>query len=388
MIKGRTFVVFVSILMLSLVAPLSTSAHVHYSTPLSDDEALFRDAQSYAAEVGVSIDEALERLKLQSTIGQLETELRLQEADTFAGMWIEHTPTFEIVVQFTDYVDDTRMQSYIEQGLLTDMINVQTAQWSLAQLEANQAMAISTAQEMGVTVESGINVFKNQVELYVEEEADLNLLVEQAALTPESVLNDDTGMEFIKVDAFSTADANIFGGLAMSTCTSGFAVSNSGGTRGVTTAGHCGNSQQVVGESLSFQQEQFGGSSDLQWHTAPGNTILPQFFDGSSNRSVTGTRSRNSQPLNGFVCKYGKTTGNTCGFIVDKNLSLSFVPNSSATFIRVSNDGQDLSSGGDSGGPWFSGNTAYGIHSCGIGNDSCYTAINYVSGLGVSVLTN
>lgn len=44
-----------------------------------------------------------------------------------------------------------------------------------------------------------------------------------------------------------------------------------------------------------------------------------------------------------------------------------------ATYIRVHKDGDDLSSGGDSGGPWFLSGTAYGIHKCGIGTDSCYT---------------
>ena len=62
----------------------------------------------------------------------------------------------------------------------------------------------------------------------------------------------------------------------------------------------------------------------------------------------------------------------------------------SATFIRVHNeDGDDLADGGDSGGPWFRGNTAYGImrSQAPEGADGVYMAINYISDLDISVLT-
>jgi hypothetical protein len=91
------------------------------------------------------------------------------------------------------------------------------------------------------------------------------------------------------------------------------------------------------------------------------------------------------------VCKNGKTTGYTCGNISSTTYSPSYVTNAAATFIRVheSSNG-NLSEGGDSGGPWFLVNTAYGTHSGSPGanpNDALYMAINYVSSLGVSVLT-
>lgn len=85
------------------------------------------------------------------------------------------------------------------------------------------------------------------------------------------------------------------------------------------------------------------------------------------------------------------TTAYTCGYISSKN----FVYQGAATYIRVDNTAgyNDLSSGGDSGGPWFLSNTAYGIH---VGaptddpNDAVYMAVNYVdsSGLGITVMTS
>lgn len=51
----------------------------------------------------------------------------------------------------------------------------------------------------------------------------------------------------------------------------------------------------------------------------------------------------------------------------------------------------DLSSGGDSGGPWFHLNNAYGIHvgePTGDPDDAFYMAVSFISpGLGVTLLT-
>jgi len=171
----------------------------------------------------------------------------------------------------------------------------------------------------------------------------------------------------------------------MEQTSSGFSVKNSSGTKGITTAGHCDNSLSYEGTNLPFQGSLLGGSYDVQWHTAPGFTVRNLMYDGTNNRYVYSTKHRDDQELNEFVCKYGKITGFTCGYIIDKSFDPG--PDYIATFIRIHRDGVNLSEGGDSGGPWFSGNTAYGIHTHGIGDDAAYMAVNYISDLGVTVLT-
>ncbi|WP_218837915.1 hypothetical protein, partial [Candidatus Methanoperedens nitratireducens] len=59
------------------------------------------DAQTYASYSNVSIDEALRRFQLQDIARNLQAELRTNEVETFAGLWIEHAPEFKFVVQFT-----------------------------------------------------------------------------------------------------------------------------------------------------------------------------------------------------------------------------------------------------------------------------------------------
>ena len=59
------------------------------------------EARMYAKDYGVPLEEAVRRLRLQNALPRLEPELRKKEADTFAGLWIQHEPDFRLVVLFT-----------------------------------------------------------------------------------------------------------------------------------------------------------------------------------------------------------------------------------------------------------------------------------------------
>jgi hypothetical protein len=197
----------------------------------------------------------------------------------------------------------------------------------------------------------------------------------------------------VAVKALAKPAVDIYGGLALSTCTSGFACKKSDGTKGITTAAHCDNSQWYTIFPLSFQQENLGTYYDIQWHTTPLLTVKNKIRVSSSGttRDVTGTKSRSEQAIGEWVEKYGKTTGYTAGYIASKTVFLSYIPNCQLTFIRVDNTAgySPLVSGGDSGGPWFRGNTAYGT-TCAYDDtgDGYYMAIDYVTGIGVTIMTS
>ena len=116
-----------------------------------------------------------------------------------------------------------------------------------------------------------------------------------------------------------------------------------------------------------------------------------RFTSDGATRRITGTVGRSAQSVGEYVCKYAKVTHYTCGYIASTNLQ---PPNLSATFIWVDNTAgyDNLSSGGDSGGPWFLGNDAYGTHYGSPGDDeddAVYMAVNYISeGIGVDVMTS
>jgi antitoxin component of RelBE/YafQ-DinJ toxin-antitoxin module len=130
------------------------------------DDALAQDAQWYAAEHGIDLDEAMRRLALQDTIGALNAELAEKERATFAGLWIEHEPEFRVFVRFTERGAAT-LQPYIEGGPLEGIVEVRDAAASLEGLTAAHRTAMSAIDELGIDVSSAVNVPENQVEVLV-----------------------------------------------------------------------------------------------------------------------------------------------------------------------------------------------------------------------------
>ena len=127
-----------------------------------------REAEGYAAHVGVSLEEAQHRLKLQRLAGDLEAELTEHEGQTFRGLWIEHTPQFRVIVQFTQDAQET-VARYIQGDELAEVLEVRTADVSLAELREAQSEAMEAIRSASIPVESGIDIKAGRVKIYVAE---------------------------------------------------------------------------------------------------------------------------------------------------------------------------------------------------------------------------
>ncbi len=355
---------------------------------LSAAEARMTDAQIYADHMGVSVAEAVRRFDLQEAAGNLDAALTRQEAATFAGLWVQHTPDFRVVVLTTQNNTDA-LATYIQRSGLAGLVDIRPAAATLSALRQAQTEAMTAVRGLDLAVESEINVFENRVQLYVADRAGLDAALQRGAISLSPLV------AVITVERMSSPAANIYGGLSLSTCTSGFGVKRtSDGVKGISTAAHCGNSQSYSGTALTFKAEKFQDTFDVQWHTAPGYTVKNwiKWWNDGSTREITSTKSRDNQAIGNYVCKYGMTTFYTCGYISSKTYAPSYVPSADATFIRVDNTGgySPLAGPGDSGGPWFLNNGAWGVMS-GIpgsdANDAIYMAVNYHSGISVSVMT-
>jgi hypothetical protein len=397
-IKGMQLgVVLAAMLLVSMAFVVVVNAQGQDSggKPVLDNkDPLLYDAQIYALNNNVSTEEALHRFQLQDIAGKLDAELSMNETGTFAGLWVEHNPKFKIVVQFTRNGEET-IKPYLEQhSELANIVEVRTANMSLANLRRDQAEASSSVSASGIPANSDINVSSNTVELYgarADRSRFDNALQRREIRLPDRV-------RVIIVEALAENTAYIYGGLPLSTCTSGFSVKKSDGTKGITTAGHCSNSQSYNGNSLTFQSENWGGSYDIQWHTTSAYTVTNkiQWSSNGSTRNITAAISRSYQAIGEYVCKYGMTTAYTCGYISSKNYNPGNEDNQ-PTYIRVKNTAgyNVLSDNGDSGGPWFLNGDAYGTmtHKItpgtnGAGTDAVYMAPDYIYGLGVTVMTS
>jgi len=331
-----------------------------------------------------------------------EEELRTKEIETFAGLWIEHTPEFKFVVQFTRNGEKTikpYLNKYPEFAKVVEVRN--TAKVSLDDLRRAHVSILSSNSMSNIPINSNINVFENCIELYVKT-GDYDLL--KNALQKTKIYDEvKNKVKIIQVEALAEDCTDIYGGLSLRNCTSGFAVKkwdlwSWSWIKGITTAGHCSNTQSYNGNNLPFQSQNWAGSYDIQWHTAPGYTVTNKIQSQSwgSTRTITAKKSRNNQQIGEYVCKYGMTTYYTCGYICSKDFNPQTQQNNVPTFILVNNTAgwNVLASYGDSGGPWFKGNTAYGtlkgVFTSGPNaGDAYYMAVNYVeSGLGVTVITS
>ena len=130
------------------------------------DDALVQDAQAYADDYGLELEEAARRLALQETIGALNAELAEKEPSTFAGLWVEHEPDFQVFVRFTQDGAST-LQPYIEGGPLEGMVEVRDADASLEELRAAHRTAMQAIDELGIDVTSAVDVVENRVAVFV-----------------------------------------------------------------------------------------------------------------------------------------------------------------------------------------------------------------------------
>jgi hypothetical protein len=341
-----------------------------------------QDAAAYAAQFGVSVQEGVRRLYLQDAANALNARLTEEQAATFAGLSIEHTPEFRVTARFTRGGEAT-IRPYLSTAL-RQVVRVEGAQFTLRELESSLEAGYERVRGAGIEAAGGVDVRANRAQVHVLRGRAAAARATLAAARTSLSGTGAADAAVVEVDALPREEITMYGGLSISTCTTGFTVRNSAGTRGVSTAGHCGNSQTLSGYALTYLGESYSGSYDVQWHNGSGHTFTNTIKVSSSTRAITGTRSRSSQTVGSQVCKQGKTTGYTCGTIV----TTSYCASGACTWVHVGGNGTNLSEGGDSGGPWFSGNTAYGSHTYGMGNDSAYMPVDYFSGISVTIATS
>lgn len=298
------------------------------------------DTQWYADRYGVTLDEAARRLALGPEISELQSKLRREEPESFAGLWVEHTPEHRVVVLFTNDGDET-IRPHIQSGPLSETVEVRAAALSEAALVESHHSAVSIVDDHGIDRDSSIDVRNNRVELKVVDKADLHLKVDSSGVSLP------LGVSVVEVASLSNPTADIFGGKALSKCTSGFSVTD-GTKEGVTTAGHCPTPISYNGTTLTWESGTDQDPYDIEWFSTTSFTVRNLVYDGASNRYIYDQELRADQYVGQNVCMYGKISDGNCGEIL------------STTFDLVNVETDIIVARGDSGGPFFWNNTALG----------------------------
>jgi hypothetical protein len=150
-------------------------------------------------------------------------------------------------------------------------------------------------------------------------------------------------------------------------CTAGFVVTD-GLATALATAAHCPDTLTVDDPDGSRPSLRFVGGWGARYQDVQINSddraLDPVFHADPAApqvRTVTGWRNRESTRAGDYVCHAGETTGYSCAEVVFVDYApagdLCYGP-CPPTWVAVAGPG---CKGGDSGGPVFSGTTAFGL---------------------------
>ena len=335
------------------------------------EQALAEDAEQYAAQFRVRPEEALRRLKAQQASAAATEELAREFADRLAGIAIEHAPAYRIVVLLTG------SEPVADQMIAGVPIVFRTGA-KATHAKAVMAMRrhlIDFRSELPGARGAGYDQRTGEVVLLVTPAdaasigADaIRARAEQISGVPVRVVVNQLIESNMSVDGGGLVEGVDVPTNRRGRCTTGFVVTN-GEINAITTAAHCPDQLNYVdldGTSsptlpmigswgLGYRDVQINGSADSPDPLFYANRGAGSQREVETWRSVAGTRAGE------FVCHYGESSGYSCAVV---ELTDYAPPGTlcggpcSPTWVTVRGP---ACISGDSGGPVFSGNVAFGI---------------------------
>ena len=343
-------------------------------------EALAQDAGGYAQRYGVTLDQAVLRLRALQASAAATDAIRRDHRDRLVGISIDHAPALRIVVLLTGTaaVADA---SFVLDGLIVPILFRTGAATTgddviRAMLQRGPELnaLLPHNRGMGLDGRSGDLV----ILLRAADAARPNL----AAIRARAETLTGVRVRFDLAER-AVADLSLAGGARVEgvhladgkryACTTGFAVTD--GTRsGIVTAAHCPD--QLVYHypeggttPLGFAGQWGARTQDVQVHVGPAGQKPLFYADRRSGalRTLKGARSRLSTRAGEWLCHYGESSGYSCAEV---ELTMFAPPGllcggaCAPTWVTLrTNDCRS----GDSGGPVFSGDIAFGITKGGSG---------------------
>jgi hypothetical protein len=149
-------------------------------------------------------------------------------------------------------------------------------------------------------------------------------------------------------------------------CTTEFAVRDYSGKRGISSAGHCPDDlTDMNGVSLGTFAGQalapFAGQ-DIQWHSSTAHQYPNRIQAGPNSVTITSITGRSLMyPAQTEVCLVRRTGAVPCGKIYSVNYTDPASGHGPYVAVRPPSS-LVMTYAGDSGGPWFHGNSAFGSH--------------------------
>lgn len=346
---------------------LTTSTYYAEAKKQSPDEALAQDLGLVAEARGWTVEQAAADHYAAERIGQIADHVARELPKQFVGAALSEQPGGAPTLYIKGLADQ----------LILDLVNASDIRIAIAdsqpfsfdELEARKLRVHHALEDLGFRqVATSVNVTGGGIiPAGVTREPGLWRTVEEVvAMLPEDLRS---SVHLTLSDAPVVSDYQAFGGMRVTgdfgNCTSGWSVKDiDTGQLGITTAGHCTGIDEVNHpghgpHALSFVQEHRGQWGDVQWHVSQEREPDDFYADAANIRDTTDVAHRATITFGEHVCQYGRSSN-------DRDCSLRVADFSQAcTNEGVFNDrlvrmNGVTSVGGDSGGGWSFGNTAFG----------------------------
>ncbi|MEV6298738.1 S1 family peptidase [Actinoplanes sp. NPDC051861] len=323
-------------------------------------------------DLGLDGDQARTRLARSEWAGGVAATLAAQTGTDFGGAWLaEDGTTLKVAVTDSDAAAEVKAAGAVP--VLVKRSEAQLDEAKTALDEARTSPGAVTGWYVDVATNKLVVVAKPGAKSDALEWAE-NQGVSSGAVTVKiskaqpKPLFDVRGADpyFIAVD----------GGQAR--CSIGFSVEG-----GFVTAGHCGAEGATT---TGFNNEAqgtvefsvFPGEADMGFVAVNGDwtpRAVVNDFEGNELPVAGNTEA----PVGAAVCRSGSTTGTFCGTILAKNQTVRYPEGTVTGLTRT----DVCAEGGDSGGPWLSGDQAQGMTSggsgdCTVGGETFFQPINEV----------
>ncbi len=338
----------------------------------SISDAEMEDLRTIAAQSDMTLEEAIERYAWNDNFALAVDKIRSNSPEAFTGAEIVDAHTAwvgfsgempqaatETLAEFGGAFADVSLDARTGMGFTETELEAAIEVAHFAAMEQSGVLDVVTTYSFDtgrITVVVALGQSVDAATLSrVEEAVDLSIGDRLKGTIEVSVVASGTPQL-----VFDDSNSYHHGGEVFSSCTSGFgtrASSHTSGTRGISTAGHCGNPRTDDGYTMTFKDEYDGTHGDFQWHTGP-KTESDDFYSGNSTTLETNLRDVSSvgdAVVGQSLCKNGKTNYKDCQEV----RKTSVCAGNNCNLVQM---GARLAAGGDSGGPIFWSNTAYGLH--------------------------
>jgi streptogrisin C len=333
-------------------------------------EAMAEDGIQYAAQFGVRLDEAVRQLKAQQASVAATDAIAREFANRLAGISIEHVPTYRIVVLL---IGDQPVPDRTAAGVPVVFRTGAKATHAQA-IDALRKHLIDLRSDLPNARGAGYDQRTGEVVLLVTRADAIRFGLDTIRSRAEQV----SGVPVrVIINELNEANMGVVGGgrvegLNLQTnrrnlCTTAFVVTN-GETSAITTAAHCPDELSYVDRDGATTILPMIGSwgaayRDVQINGSP-DSAEPLFYSNrgaGALRRLASWRNAASTRAGDFVCHYGESSGYSCSTV---ELTDYAPPGDLCggpcfpTWVTVK--GPNCLAG-DSGGPVFSGDVAFGI---------------------------